>query len=60
MGEFTCYSDWWVEGQNWTMMLYNRPVSLVIDYFIINLNASEAGVDFEASSFSKRKLKSEI
>ena len=47
-----------VEAQNWTGMLYNRPVSLLIDYFIINLKDSEARTDFEASSFPARKLKS--
>ena len=42
MGEFTFYSEWGVEAQKWTMMLYNRPVRLVIDYFIINLKDGEA------------------
>ena len=39
-------------------MLYNRPISLVIDYFIINLKDSAARTDKESSGFLGRKLKS--
>ena len=39
-------------------MLYNLPVSLVIDYFTANLEDSGARADVEAGSFSKRKPKS--
>ena len=58
MGEFSSYSEWETEAQRWTRMLYNRPISLVIDYFIINLKDTEVRRDFEASGFLKRKSKS--
>ena len=36
MDVFPSYIDWGTEAQRWAMMLYNRPVSLGIDYSIVN------------------------
>ena len=58
MGEFPGYSEWEIEAQRWTRMLYNRPISLAVDYFIINLQDSKARTDVEASGFAKHKSKS--
>ena len=41
-------------------MLYNRPVSLGVAYFIINLKESASRTDGEAAGFLKHKPKSKI
>ena len=53
LSEFTGYSEWGNEAKIWTMMLYNRPISLAIDCFIINLKDSGDSADKEASGHSK-------
>ena len=55
---FSANSEWVGEARRWTRMLYNPPISLAIDYSIINLKDSEARKDKEAIGYSKRKLKS--
>ena len=57
LGEFPGYSEWETDARRWTSMLYNRPVSLVIDYSVINLKDSEARTDKESSGYLKYKLK---
>ena len=43
------------------MMLYNRPISLGIDYFVNNLMDRETSkIDVEAGGFLKHNAKSEI
>ena len=37
LSEFSSYCACEIEAQRWAMMLYNRPISLGIDYFINNL-----------------------
>ena len=59
MSEFSSYSVWGTEAPRWTRMLYNRPISLAVDYFAVNLKNSEFRKDSEASCLPKHKSKSE-
>ena len=59
--EFPIYFGWEIEAQRWPMLLYNRPVSLGIDYFVNKLKGSKTSrVDVEAGGVLKHKLKSKI
>ena len=57
LSEFTVYSEGG-EAKRWTRMLYNRPVSLATDCFIINLKASGDLEDKEAIGPLGRKSNS--
>ena len=59
-GEFSGYSEWWGEAKRRAKTLYNRPVSSVVDYFIINLRASSEITDKESSGHLGRKLKIKV
>ena len=48
------------EAERWAKTLYNRPVSSVIDYFIINLRDSSEVNDKESSGHLKHKLKMKV
>ena len=39
---------------------YNRPISAVIDYFVVNLVAGANRVDIESGGRSKYKLKAKV
>ena len=54
------YSVWGNEAKRWTMTLYNRPGSLAVDCFIINLEDSGALTDKEARGHSEHKLQPEV
>ena len=60
MGEFSRYSEWGKEAKRRTEALYNRPVSSVIDYFIVNLKAIPEITDKESSGHSEHKLKIKV
>ena len=48
------------DAERWTRMLYNRPVILVIDCFIINLKDIGDFPGKEASGHSEHKSKSKV
>ena len=58
LSEFSGYSEWENEAKRWTRALYNRPMSLAIDCFIINLRDSGDLTDKGAIGHLKHKLKS--
>ena len=35
LSEFTRYLDWEADARRWAMMLYNRPISMVVDTSLI-------------------------
>ena len=59
--EFSSYRERKIESQRWACVLYNRPVSLRIDYFVSNLTDRKTSrVDVEAGGLLKRELKSKL
>ena len=48
------------DAKRWPRMLYNRPKSLAIDFFIINLKDIGVLSDIEASGHLEHKLKSKV
>ena len=60
MGEFSRYSEWGKEAKRRTEALYNRPVSSVIDYFIVNLKAIPEITDKESIGHSEHKLRIKV
>ena len=60
LSEFPGYSAWGSEAKRWTRMLRNRPVSIAIDCFSVNLKDSGSLTGTDASGYSKRKLKSKV
>ena len=60
MGEFSSYSEWGEEAKRRAETIYNRPVSLVIDYFVVNLGASSDRIDTESGGRLKHKLKAKV
>ena len=45
MSEFPCYLGWETSAKRWGNLLYNHPVSNVIEYFIGNLRDSRNPLD---------------
>ena len=37
LSEYANYGDWETDAERWEMMLYNRPISSGVDYFVNNL-----------------------
>ena len=61
LSEYANYSDCETDAERWAMMLYNRPVSLGIDYFVNNSNGRKTSkIDVAPGGFLKNKAKSEI
>ena len=61
LSEYANYGDWETESTLWSVMLYNRPVSLGVDYFVNKSNDRKAsGIDVGARGFLKLKAGSGI
>ena len=60
LSELAGYSEWGNDAKRWTRTLYNRPISLVMDCFIINLKDSGDLTDKAAGGHSEHKLKSKV
>ena len=60
LGDIPSYSEWGGEARRWAKTLYNRPVSSVIDYLMVNLLASANRVDSESAGRLKYKLRAKI
>ena len=59
--EYANYGDWETEAERRPMMLYNRPISSGVDYFVNNSKARKsAKIDVEACGFLKRKVWPEL
>ena len=56
LSEFARFANWEAQSERWKNRLYNRPVSRIIEYFIINFKSSVATVDKTASDYLKRQL----
>ena len=56
LSEFARYAKWEAHAKRWKNRLYNRPVSHIIEYFIINFKNSATAVDKTASDHLKRQL----
>ena len=56
LSEFAMYASWEAHAKRWKNRLYNRPVSRIIEYFIINSGNSVAIIDRAASDYLKRQL----
>ena len=56
LSEFSSYSAWEIEAQRWARMLYNRPISLGVDYFINDLKGFASKTDLMAGGSTKHKL----
>ena len=48
------------EAERWTKTLYNRPVSSVIEYFIVNSGARSDRTDIESGVHLEYKLKVKV
>ena len=55
--EFTSYSNWEPAARRWNNLLYNRPVSRVIEYYINNLKESSNILDRGAGDFLKSQFR---
>ena len=56
LSEFARFAKWKAGANRWKNRLYNRPVSHIVEYFIINFKNSVATVDKTASDYLKRQL----
>ena len=56
LSEFSGYKDWGDDAKRRAEMLYNRPISLSIIYFIVNLIDSVDLTDKVESGHLKHKL----
>ena len=52
LSEFTCYGEWKAAEKRWAIMLYNRPISSGVDYFINILTEGESSVMAKNSGVS--------
>ena len=55
--EFTSYSTWEPAARRWNNLLYNHPVSSVIEYYINNLKESTNVLDKGAGGFLKSQFR---
>ena len=56
LSEFANYGDYETDAKRWVGMLYNRPVSLRIDYFVNNSEGRKASeIDVGEGDFLKNK-----
>ena len=60
LGEFSSYSEWGKEAKRWAETRYNRPVSSVVDYFVVTLGASSGRIDIESDGRLKYKLRAKV
>ena len=61
LSEFASYVDWEADARRWAMMLYNRPISMAVDYFVNNMNDNETSVIYKnAGGFSKHKSEAKV
>ena len=59
LSEHANYGDWETEAKRWSTMLYNRPVSFGVDYFVSNLKGREtAKIDVDAGGFMEHEASS--
>ena len=55
--EYDNYCDWETEAKRRAMMLYNRPISMGVDYFVNNSDGRKtAKIDVEAGGVLKHKV----
>ena len=57
--EFSCYSNWDPAARRWSKLLYNHPVSSVIENYISNLKESSNILDRGGRGFSKESISEE-
>ena len=61
LSEYANYGDRETDDTRWPMTLYNRPISLGVDYFVNNLEDRQSSkIDVEAGVRLKRTAKSKI
>ena len=51
LSEFVRYQQWETAAKRWKNLLYNHPVSHIVEYFIINFKSSDEIADKTAGDF---------